>query len=61
LNEILYEYGYNLVGTFVYSLELDGLVLDSHQTIFANCWCLGSQLMKTHDFKIDSHKKMTIS
>ncbi len=36
LNEILYEHGYNVVGTFVYSLEVDGKVVDSRQMIFAN-------------------------
>lgn len=36
LNEILYEHGYNVVGTFVYSLEIDGKIVDSRQMIFAN-------------------------
>ena len=36
LNEILYEHGYNVVGTFVYSLEVDGKVLDSRRMVFAN-------------------------
>ncbi len=36
LNEILYDHGYNTIGTFVYSLELDGKVIDSRQMIFAN-------------------------
>jgi peptidase M28-like protein len=36
LNEILYEHGYNVVGTFVYSLEVDGNIVDSRQMVFAN-------------------------
>ncbi len=35
-NEVLYDHGYNVVGTFVYSLEVDGKILDSRQMIFAN-------------------------
>lgn len=35
-NEILYEHGYNAIGTFVYSLEVDGRVVDSRQMVFAN-------------------------
>jgi hypothetical protein len=36
LNEILYTHGYNTVGTFIYSLEIDGKIIDSRTMIFAN-------------------------
>ncbi len=35
LNEILYTHGYNVTGTFVYSLQIDGKLIDSRQMIFA--------------------------
>ncbi len=35
-NEVLYEHGYGAVGTYVYSLEIDGNIIDSKQMIFAN-------------------------
>lgn len=36
MNEILYTHGYNKVGTFVYSLVIDGIVIDSKKMIFSN-------------------------
>ena len=36
MNEVLYTHGYNKVGTFVYSLVVDGLVVDSKKMIFSN-------------------------
>ncbi|RMF29553.1 MAG: hypothetical protein D6765_04345, partial [Bacteroidetes bacterium] len=36
LNEVLYFHGYNATGTFVYSLLVDGQVLDSKTMVFAN-------------------------
>lgn len=36
LNEILYTHGYNMVGTFIYSLVIDGKIIDSRSMIFAN-------------------------
>jgi hypothetical protein len=36
MNEVLYFHGYNTVGTFVYSLIIDGQVIDSKRMIFAN-------------------------
>lgn len=36
LNEILYTHGYNTVGTFIYSLVIDGKVIGSERMIFAN-------------------------
>lgn len=36
VNEVLYTHGYNKVGTFIYSLVVDGLVIDSKKMVFAN-------------------------
>jgi hypothetical protein len=36
MNEVLYTHGYNKVGTFVYSLVIDGNVIDSKKMIFSN-------------------------
>jgi hypothetical protein len=36
LNEVLYTHGYNTVGTFIYSLVVDGKVIHSRQMVFAN-------------------------
>lgn len=35
INEVLYTHGYNEVGTFVYSLYIDGKIIDSRTMIFA--------------------------
>src|SRR5690606_24392564 len=36
MNEVLYEHGYGAVGTFNYSLGVDGEIQGSRQMIFAN-------------------------
>ena len=36
MNEILYEHGYGVVGTYVYSLVIDGKIIDSRKMVFAN-------------------------
>lgn len=36
LNEVIYTHGYNALGTYVYSLVVDGKILESRQMIFAN-------------------------
>ena len=36
MNEVLYTHGYNKVGTFIYSLVVDGIVIDSKKMIFSN-------------------------
>jgi len=36
VNEVLYSHGYNKVGTFVYSLIIDGQIIDSKKMVFAN-------------------------
>lgn len=36
MNEIIYEHGYNMSGTFTYTLVIDGRVIDSKKMIFAN-------------------------
>jgi len=36
LNETLYTHGYGVQGTFVYTLEIDGRIVDSRQMVFAN-------------------------
>jgi hypothetical protein len=36
LNEVIYTHGYNQVGTYIYSLVIDGVVVDSRRMIFAN-------------------------
>lgn len=35
-NEVLYEHGYGVVGTYVYSLVIDGQMIDSKSMVFAN-------------------------
>ncbi len=36
LNEVLYDHGYGQVGTYAYSLFVDGKCLGTKQMIFAN-------------------------
>jgi len=36
MNEVMYRHGYGQVGTFIYSLVVDGIVIDSKKMIFAN-------------------------
>ncbi len=36
MNEILYEHGYNMTGTFLYSLWLDGTLVDTKKMVFSN-------------------------
>ena len=36
MNEILYEHGYNMTGTFLYSLWLDGKLVDTKKMVFSN-------------------------
>jgi hypothetical protein len=36
MNEVIYEHGYGQVGVFIYTLELDGKVIDSKRMVFAN-------------------------
>ena len=36
LNEVLYRHGYRQLGTFIYSLVIDGRVVDSKRMVFAN-------------------------
>lgn len=36
LNEVIYTHGYNQTGTYIYSLVIDGVVVDSRRMIFAN-------------------------
>lgn len=35
-NEILYTHGYGVLGTFIYALEVDNVILASRQMVFAN-------------------------
>lgn len=36
MNEIIYDHGYNMTGTYTYSLIVDGSVLDTKRMVFAN-------------------------
>lgn len=36
LNEIMYQHGYGVYGTYAYSLVVDGQIIDTRQMIFAN-------------------------
>jgi hypothetical protein len=36
MNEVLYEHGYNASGTFMYSLIVDGKVIESRKMVFSN-------------------------
>lgn len=36
LNEVLYTHGYGAVGTFMYSLVIDGMVIETKSMVFAN-------------------------
>ncbi|WP_345076766.1 M28 family peptidase [Nemorincola caseinilytica] len=36
MNEIIYDHGYNMSGTYMYSLVIDGRVIDSKRMVFAN-------------------------
>lgn len=36
MNEVMFEHGFNMSGTFIYSLAVDGKVLQSKRMVFAN-------------------------
>jgi hypothetical protein len=36
INEVLYEHGYNVTGTFVYCLVVDGRTIESRKMVFSN-------------------------
>ena len=36
MNEVIYEHGYGKVGTFIYTLFVDGKAIDSKRMVFAN-------------------------
>lgn len=36
LNEVMYQHGYGKVGTFIYTLEVNGRLIDSKKMVFAN-------------------------
>lgn len=36
INEITYDHGYNVNGTYIYSLVIDGVVIESRKMVFAN-------------------------
>ena len=36
LNEVMYSHGYHASGTFIYSLIIDGKVIESKKMVFAN-------------------------
>jgi hypothetical protein len=36
INEITYDHGYNVNGTYLYSLVIDGVVIESRKMVFAN-------------------------
>ncbi len=36
VNELMYEHGYNMVGTFIYTLVIDGAPLQSKRMVFTN-------------------------
>lgn len=36
VNEVIYEHGYGQVGVFIYTLEIDGRVIESKRMVFAN-------------------------
>jgi hypothetical protein len=36
INEIMYEHGFNMTGTFIYSLVIDGKILESRRMVFTN-------------------------
>jgi hypothetical protein len=36
INEVLYDHGYNVTGTYIYSLYIDGRKLQSKQMQFIN-------------------------
>ena len=36
MNEVLYEHGYNMVGTYLYSLFLNDQLIDTKKMVFAN-------------------------
>lgn len=36
LNEVLYRHGYNMTGTFLYSLVIDGEIVETRRMVFAN-------------------------
>ncbi len=36
INEVMYEHGYNMAGTFIYTLVIDGKPIQSRRMVFAN-------------------------
>jgi hypothetical protein len=36
VNEVMYTHGYNMTGTFIYSLVIDGKIIESKRMVFAN-------------------------
>jgi hypothetical protein len=36
INEITYDHGYNVNGTYLYSLVIDGVLIESRKMVFAN-------------------------
>ena len=36
MNEVMYHHGYNMVGTFLYTLMVDGEVVSTKKMVFAN-------------------------
>lgn len=36
INEVTYEHGYNAIGTYIYTLNIDGKTIESKRMIFAN-------------------------
>jgi hypothetical protein len=36
MNEVMYEHGYHAAGTFVYTLVIDGKVVQSRKMVFSN-------------------------
>jgi hypothetical protein len=36
INEITYEHGFNMTGTYIYSLIVDGKIIQSRRMVFAN-------------------------
>jgi hypothetical protein len=36
INEIIYDHGYNVSGTFIYSLLIDGKLIESRRMVFTN-------------------------
>ena len=36
INEVMYRHGYNMTGTFIYTLVIDGKIIDSRRMVFTN-------------------------